>query len=149
MGQPPKPTVTRLDYCQYLLGSQSNYTLTHFADHSEHFSHDAVNRYLAGDRIPPCVVWENVRTQVVGTEDGIVNLLRRLHSFFTVWHPRCMNTSTPTTFYKNHRFPAEIISHGVWLYFRSCLNRDRGKPHDFPPPTPPGIRVRTTAVRYS
>jgi hypothetical protein len=28
-------------------------------------------------------------------------------------------------------------------------NRDRGKPHDFPPPTPPGIRVRTTAVRSS
>src|SRR5262245_48217844 len=30
-----------------------------------------------------------------------------------------MDTSTPT--YKNHRFPAEIISHGVWLYFRFCL----------------------------
>ncbi len=28
-------------------------------------------------------------------------------------------------------------------------NRDRGKPHDFPPPTPPGIRVRTRAVRLS
>jgi putative transposase len=24
--------------------------------------------------------------------------------------------------YKNHRFLAEIISHGVWLYFRFCLN---------------------------
>jgi transposase-like protein len=23
---------------------------------------------------------------------------------------------------KNHRFPAEIISHGVWPYFRSCLS---------------------------
>jgi putative transposase len=23
--------------------------------------------------------------------------------------------------YKRHRFPAEIISHGVWLYFRFCL----------------------------
>jgi putative transposase len=31
-----------------------------------------------------------------------------------------MNTSTPT--YKNHRFPPEIISHGVWLYFRFCLS---------------------------
>ena len=27
-----------------------------------------------------------------------------------------MHTSTPT--YKNHRFPPEIISHAVWLYFR-------------------------------
>ncbi len=24
--------------------------------------------------------------------------------------------------YKHHRFPAEIISHAVWLYFRFCLS---------------------------
>jgi putative transposase len=24
--------------------------------------------------------------------------------------------------YQHHRFPAEIISHGVWLYFRFCLS---------------------------
>ena len=24
--------------------------------------------------------------------------------------------------YKHHRFPAEIISHGVWLYDRFCLS---------------------------
>ena len=23
---------------------------------------------------------------------------------------------------KHHRFPAEIISHGVWLYYRFCLS---------------------------
>jgi hypothetical protein len=28
-------------------------------------------------------------------------------------------------------------------------DRDRGTPHDVTPPTPPGIRVRTTAVRSS
>ena len=28
----------------------------------------------------------------------------------------------PTHSYKHHRFPAEIISHGVWLYFRFCLS---------------------------
>ena len=27
-----------------------------------------------------------------------------------------------TNRYKNHRFPAEMISHGVWLYFRFCLS---------------------------
>jgi putative transposase len=32
-----------------------------------------------------------------------------------------MNTPVLTDRYKNHRFPAEIISHGVWLYFRFCL----------------------------
>ena len=47
---------TRLDYCQYLLSSPINYTLTHLADHNERFSHDMINRYLAGERIPPRLV---------------------------------------------------------------------------------------------
>lgn len=64
--------VSRLDYCQYLLVSQINYTLTNFADHSTRFSHDAVNRYLRGDRITPRLVWDNVRAQVVATEGGYV-----------------------------------------------------------------------------
>ncbi|MGZ8095589.1 MAG: IS701 family transposase, partial [Methylosarcina sp.] len=38
--------MTRLDYCQFLLASQINYTLTYFADHTPTFSHDAINRYL-------------------------------------------------------------------------------------------------------
>jgi len=33
-----------------------------------------------------------------------------------------MNSRLPITLYKRHRFPAEIISHGVWLYFRFCLS---------------------------
>jgi hypothetical protein len=63
-------TVTRLDYCQYLLVSQINYTLTNFADHTEKFSHDAINRYLAGEKITPHLVWENVKGQVEQTADG-------------------------------------------------------------------------------
>ena len=65
-----KTSITRLDYCQYLLVSQINYTLTHFADHCEQFSHDAINRYLRGERITPRLVWENVREQVVTTPQG-------------------------------------------------------------------------------
>jgi hypothetical protein len=64
--------VTRLDYCQYLLVTQINSTLTHYADHSEKFSHDAVNRYLRGEKIPPRLLWENVRGQVVATPSGYV-----------------------------------------------------------------------------
>jgi putative transposase len=30
--------------------------------------------------------------------------------------------SPPASPYKRHRFPAEIISHCVWLYFRFCLS---------------------------
>src|SRR4051794_13888497 len=33
-----------------------------------------------------------------------------------------MDTPPATTKYKNHRFPGEIISHAVWLYFRFCLS---------------------------
>ena len=33
-----------------------------------------------------------------------------------------MSSVTSATRYKNHRFPVEIISHAVWLYFRFCLS---------------------------
>jgi putative transposase len=33
-----------------------------------------------------------------------------------------MTPSPSTNSYKHHRFPAEIISHAVWLYFRFCLS---------------------------
>ena len=33
-----------------------------------------------------------------------------------------MITLSAATKYKNHRFPVEIISHAVWLYFRFCLS---------------------------
>jgi hypothetical protein len=65
-----KGSVTRLDYCQYLLISQINYTLTNFADHTDKFSHDAINRYLAGEKITPHLVWENVKGQVEQIAEG-------------------------------------------------------------------------------
>ena len=63
---------TRVDYCQYLLSTPLNYTLTHFADHSESFSHDQINRYLAKDRLTPRQVWEHVSPDVVETCDGYI-----------------------------------------------------------------------------
>ena len=62
--------VTRLDYCQFLLVSQINYTLTYFADQSEEFSHDAAKRYLQGEKITARLIWENVRDQVKQTPGG-------------------------------------------------------------------------------
>ena len=52
------------------------------------------------------------------SEPGPVNLL----DIHAVCHTRCMNTPASGTRYKNYRFPAEIISHGVWLYYRFCLS---------------------------
>jgi hypothetical protein len=62
--------VTRLDYCQFLLVSQTNYTLTYFAEHSQGFSHDAVKRYLEEDKLTARMVWEQVRGQVVWSAQG-------------------------------------------------------------------------------
>lgn len=65
-------SVSRLDYCQYLLVSQINYTLTNYADHSEKFAHDAINRFLRNEKFTPRLVWENVQSQVVQTPQAYV-----------------------------------------------------------------------------
>ena len=79
------PQPTRLDYCQYLLSSPLNYTLTHFADHSEAFSHDMLNRYLSGARIPPRLIWEQVKGHINVTPQGYVvfddTVLDKRHAF--------------------------------------------------------------------
>lgn len=62
--------MTRLAYCQFLLVSQINDTLTNFADHCEMFSHDAINRHLRDDRVTPRTLWEAVAADVVATAQG-------------------------------------------------------------------------------
>src|SRR5258708_36409563 len=62
--------VTRLDYCQFLLVSQTNYTMSYFAEHSPGFSHDAVKRYLEEDKLTARLGWENVGSQVGRREQG-------------------------------------------------------------------------------
>jgi len=56
---------TRLDYCQYLVSSQINYTLTNFADHSLKFNHDQLNRFLRDDKLTPRLVWEQTRGHII------------------------------------------------------------------------------------
>ncbi len=55
---------TKLNYCQYLLSSQINYTLTNMADHLESFSHDTINRYLKGEKLTPRLLFEQVEPMV-------------------------------------------------------------------------------------
>jgi len=68
--------MTRLDYGQFLLSSQTNYTLTYFADHARtrsdapRWSHDTINRYLRRDHITPRLLWDNVKTDIVPHEHG-------------------------------------------------------------------------------
>ncbi len=63
---------TRLDYCQFLLSSQINYSLTHLADHAKKWSHDTINSYLKGEKITPRLVWEKVQDQVITSGQSYV-----------------------------------------------------------------------------
>ena len=61
---------TRLDYCQYLVSSQINYTLTNFAEHSARFSHDQLNRFLRDDKLTPHLVWEQTKGHIITSPAG-------------------------------------------------------------------------------
>lgn len=61
---------SKLDYCQYLLSSQLNFTLTHLADHLEEFSHDTLNRYLSKTEMRPRHLWEKVKVLLDQDEEG-------------------------------------------------------------------------------
>ena len=63
---------TRRDYCQFLLSTHVNYTQTYFADHHQHFSHDAINRYLQDDQVTPEIIWEQVKTVIEYDEDAFL-----------------------------------------------------------------------------
>ncbi len=36
--------INRTDYCQFLIVSQKNYSLTYYAEHAKKCSHDVINR---------------------------------------------------------------------------------------------------------
>lgn len=65
-------TLSKLDYCQYLLSSPINYTVTNLADHLEGISHDRINRYLRGEKLMPRLLWDRVKIAIQGSENGYV-----------------------------------------------------------------------------
>lgn len=77
-------SINRIDYCQFLLSSQTNYTMTHFADHSKGFSHDAVNRLLRRDKLTGQIIWEHVKGDIVSAPNGCLifddSILDKNHS---------------------------------------------------------------------
>jgi hypothetical protein len=60
-----KAIVSRLDYCQFLIGAQINYTCTYMAEHVPKLSHDAVRSYLKRDKVTARMVWEEAKGEVV------------------------------------------------------------------------------------
>lgn len=77
--------LTHWDYCQFLLVSQTNYTQTYFADHSEQFSHDRINRLMRENKLTPLELRQLVRQELVLSENGYIlfddTVLDKSHSF--------------------------------------------------------------------
>lgn len=71
MGRPKKPFGVE-DYCQYLVSSQTNYTLTHYAEHVENVSHDLVNLFLKKERLTASHVWRQVKDDIVASPEGYI-----------------------------------------------------------------------------
>jgi hypothetical protein len=63
---------TKLNYCQYLLSSQINYTITNLAEHLEDISHDKINNYLKNEKLTPRLLWDNVKNLIVPHEDAYI-----------------------------------------------------------------------------
>lgn len=68
--EPSKPTLR--DYRRYLLVTQTDYTQTCFGEHSDKFSHDAINRLLKTRKVTPRMIWEQAEAQVIACPDGFV-----------------------------------------------------------------------------
>jgi len=60
------------DYCQFLLAGFQNFTQTYFADHSDAWSHDQLNRLLNTERIPSRELWRSVRNDIAFDENGYI-----------------------------------------------------------------------------
>ncbi len=60
---------TGLDYCQSLLSSPINYTVTNLADHLEGVSHDQINRDLRGEKLTPRLLWDNVKALLQASQN--------------------------------------------------------------------------------
>ena len=58
------------DYCQFLLASFENFTQTYFADHTEKWSHDQLNRLLRQERISAGDLWRSVKNDIDFHPDG-------------------------------------------------------------------------------
>jgi hypothetical protein len=70
MTQKSTRAVTRLDYGQFLVSSQINYTLTYFAGYSGEFSHDAISRHMGRERVTSYILREQARGQIVTSPLG-------------------------------------------------------------------------------
>ena len=76
--------ITRIDYCQYLLSAQTNFTITNYANHISNISYDAVNRYLKKSKMTAKIIWEHAKGSIVQSLRGCIvfddSILDKNHS---------------------------------------------------------------------
>ena len=58
------------DYCHFLLASFHNFTQTYFAEHTDQWSHDQLNRLLGSEHISAGDLWRSVRNDIDFDPDG-------------------------------------------------------------------------------
>lgn len=64
--------VNRVRYSQFLLATQTNYTLTYMSEHLRDVSHDAINHYLLRDKLSPSKLWEHVKQDIEYSPNGVI-----------------------------------------------------------------------------
>ena len=67
--------MTRIDYCQFLASSHTNFTMTYFADHTNGLSNDAINRFLRNDKLTGKIIWEHVQGDIVPSPVAVLSLM--------------------------------------------------------------------------
>ena len=63
---------TKLNYCQYLLSSQINYTMTNLAEHQKKISQDKINYYQKNEKLTPRLLWDNAKDLIVVDDDAYI-----------------------------------------------------------------------------
>ena len=58
------------DYCQFLIASFTNFTQTYFADHTDTWNHDQLNRFLRNENMPSSELWKSVKDDIEFDEGG-------------------------------------------------------------------------------
>jgi len=67
---PPSRSVSRADYGQFVLSTQTNYTQTYFGEHHNEISHDALNRWMAQETFTSALLWEHAKPKIIPCDEG-------------------------------------------------------------------------------
>jgi hypothetical protein len=67
---PPSRSVSRADYGQFVLSTQTSYTQTYFGAHHNKISHDALNRWMAQETFTSALLWEHAKPKIIPCDEG-------------------------------------------------------------------------------